>query len=65
MEPAEEEPEPEEPIGWDGGGSYSGPRRVRRKTARERAEREEEFRLYGDPLEEFREEMIRENEIGY
>ena len=65
MEPAAEEPEPEEPIGWDGGGSYSGPRRVRRRTARERAEREEEYRLYGDPYEEFREEMLRENNIGY
>ena len=25
MEPVEEEPELDEPIGWDGGGSYSGP----------------------------------------
>ena len=65
MEPAAEEAEPEEPIGWDGGGSYSGPRRVRRRTARERAEREEEYRLYGDPYEEFREEMLWENNIGY
>ena len=65
MEPAIEEPEPEEPIGWDGGGSYSGPRGVRRRTARERAEREEEYRLYGDPFEEFKEEMLRENNIDY
>ena len=69
MEPAEEEPEPEEPLGWDGGGSYSGPRRVRRRVAEERAarerEREEDIRLYGDPYEAFREEMLWENERGY
>ena len=66
---AEEEPEPEEPLGWDGGGSYSGPRRVRRRVAEERAarerEREEDIRLYGDPYEAFREEMLWENERGY
>ena len=69
MAPAEEEPEPEEPLGWDGGGSYSGPRRVRRRVAEERAarerEREEDIRLYGDPYEAFREEMLWENERGY
>ena len=69
MEPVEEEPEPDAPIGLDGGGSYSGPRPVRRRTAEERRRRElemdEEFRLYGDPYEEFREEMIRDSERGY
>ena len=65
----EEEPEPEESIGMDGGGSYSGPRGVRRRTAEERRkreqEREEDFRLYGDSYEEFREEMMRDSERGY
>ena len=65
----EEEPEPEESIGMDGGGSYSGPRGVRRRTAQERRqreqEREEDFRLYGDSYEEFREEMMRDSERGY
>ena len=62
MEPVEEEPEPDEPIGWDGGGSYSGPHRVRRRTAEERKSIEEDFRIYGDSYEEFREEMIRDSE---
>ena len=65
MEPAEEEPEPDEPIGWDGGGSYSGPHRVRRRTAEERKSIEEDFRIYGDSYEEFREEMMRDSERGY
>ena len=69
MELQEEEQEPEGPIGMDGGGSYSGPRPVRRRTAEERRRRQEEMeediRLYGDPYEEFREEMIRKNEQGY
>ena len=65
MEPAEEEPEPDEPIGWDGGGSYSGPHRVRRRAAEERANMEEDFRIYGDSYEEFREEMMRDSERGY
>lgn len=65
MEPAEEEPEPDEPIGWDGGGSYSGPHRVRRRAAQERAIMEEDFRIYGDSYEEFREEMMRDSERGY
>ncbi len=69
MELPEEEQEPEGPIGMDGGGSYSGPRPVRRRTAEERRRRQEEMeediRLYGDPYEEFREEMIRKNEQGY
>ena len=69
MELPEEEQEPEGPIGMDGGGSYSGPRPVRRRTAEERRHRQEEMeediRLYGDPYEEFREEMIRKNEQGY
>ena len=56
-----EEPELEGPIGIDGGGSYSGPRPVRRRTAEERRKRElemeEDIRIYGDPYEEFREEM--------
>ena len=69
MEPVEEEPEPDAPIGLDGGGSYSGPRPVRRRMAEERRRRElemeEEFRLYGDPYEEFREEMIRKSQDGY
>ena len=62
MEPVEEEPEPDEPIGWDGGGSYSGPHRVRRRAAQERMTMEEDFRIYGDSYEEFREEMIRDSE---
>lgn len=62
MEPAEEEPEPDEPIGWDGGGSYSGPHRVRRRAAQERMTMEEDFRIYGDSYEEFREEMMRDSE---
>lgn len=65
----EEEPEPETSIGMDGGGSYSGPHKVRRRTAEERRkreqEREEDFRIYGDSYEEFREEMMRNNEMGY
>ncbi|MER2026460.1 MAG: ABC transporter ATP-binding protein [Lachnospiraceae bacterium] len=65
MEPAEEEPEPDEPIGWDGGGSYSGPHRVRRRAAEERVHMEEDFRIYGDSYEEFREEMMRDSERGY
>ena len=65
MEPVEEEPEPDEPIGWDGGGSYSGPHRVRRRTAEERKSIEEDFRIYGDSYEEFREEMMRDSERGY
>ena len=69
MELPEEEQEPEGPIGMDGGGSYSGPRPVRRRTAEERRHRQEEMeediRLYGDPYEEFREEMIRKSEQGY
>ena len=69
MELPEEEQEPEGPIGMDGGGSYSGPRPVRRRTAEERRRRQEEMeediRLYGDPYEEFREEMIRKSEQGY
>ena len=69
MDLPEEEPEPEGPIGIDGGGSYSGPRPVRRRTAEERRRRElemeEEIRIYGDPYEEFREEMIRKSEQGY
>ena len=69
MELQEEEQEPEGPIGMDGGGSHSGPRPVRRRTAEERRRRQEEMeediRLYGDPYEEFREEMIRKNEQGY
>ena len=65
MEPAEEEPEPDEPIGWDGGGSYSGPHRLRRRTAEERVHMEEDFRIYGDSYEEFREEMMRDSERGY
>ena len=65
MEPAEEEPEPDEPIGWDGGGSYSGPHRVRRRAAEERKSIEEDFRIYGDSYEEFREEMMRDSERGY
>ena len=65
MEPAEEEPEPDEPIGWDGGGSYSGPHRVRRRTAEERKSIEEDFRIYGDSYEEFREEMMRDSERGF
>ena len=64
MEPAEEEPELDEPIGWDGGGSYSGPHRVRRRAAQERLLMEEDFRIYGDPYEEFREEMMRDSERG-
>ena len=64
MEPVEEEPEPEEPIGWDGGGSYSGPHRVRRRAAQERVLMEEDFRIYGDSYEEFREEMMRDSERG-
>ena len=64
MEPAEEEAEPEEPIGWDGGGSYSGPHRVRRRAAQERVLMEEDFRIYGDSYEEFREEMMRDSERG-
>ena len=63
MELPEEEPEPEEPIGWDGGGSYGGPHRGRRSAAEARAERERELeddiRIYGDPYEEYREEMLR------
>ncbi len=59
------EPEPDEPIGWDGGGSYSGPHRVRRRTAEERKSIEEDFRIYGDSYEEFREEMMRDSERGY
>ena len=62
MEPVEEEPEPDEPIGWDGGGSYSGPHRVRRRAAQERMTMEEDFRIYGDSYGEFREEMIRDSE---
>ena len=65
MEPAEEEPEPDEPIGWDSGGSYSGPHRVRRRAAEERVHMEEDFRIYGDSYEEFREEMMRDSERGY
>ena len=65
MEPAEEEPEPDEPIGWDGGGSYSGPHRVRRRAAEKRVHMEEDFRIYGDSYEEFREEMMRDSERGY
>ena len=65
MEPAEEEPEPDEPIGWDGGGSYSGPHRVRRRAVEERRNMEEDFRIYGDSYEEFREEMMRDSERGY
>jgi len=65
MEPAEEEPEPDEPIGWDGGGSYSGPHRVRRRAAEERVHMEEDFQIYGDSYEEFREEMMRDSERGY
>ena len=65
MEPVEGEPEPDEPIGWDGGGSYSGPHRVRRRTAEERRTMEEDFRIYGDSYEEFREEMMRDSERGY
>lgn len=65
MEPAEEEPEPDEPIGWDGGGSYSGPHRVRRRAAEERVHMEEDFRIYGDSYEKFREEMMRDSERGY
>ena len=65
MEPVEEEPEPDEPIGWDGGGSYSGPHRVRRRAAEERVSMEEDFRIYGDSYEEFREEMMRDSERGY
>ena len=65
MEPAEEEPEPDEPIGWDGGGSYSGPHRVRRRAAEERVHMEEDSRIYGDSYEEFREEMMRDSERGY
>ena len=65
MEPVEEEPELDEPIGWDGGGSYSGPHRVRRRTAEERRTMEEDFRIYGDSYEEFREEMMRDSERGY
>ena len=65
MEPVEEEPEPDEPIGWDGGGSYSGPHRGRRRTAEERKSIEEDFRIYGDSYEEFREEMMRDSERGY
>ena len=65
MEPVEEEPEPDEPIGWDGGGSYSGPHRVRRRAAEERVHMEEDFRIYGDSYEEFREEMMRDSERGY
>ena len=64
-----EEPELEGPIGIDGGGSYSGPRPVRRRTAEERRKRElemeEDIRIYGDPYEEFREEMIRKSDQGY
>ena len=63
MELPAEEPEPEEPIGWDGGGSYGGPHRVRRRAVEARAERERELeddiRIYGDPYEEYREEMLR------
>ena len=63
MELPAEEPEPDEPLGWDGGGSYSGPHRIRRRAAEARAEREreleEEIRIYGDPYEEYREEMLR------
>lgn len=68
VEPAEEEPEPEEPIGWDGGGSYGGHRRARRKAAEERERREREadddmeFHIYADAYEQYKEEMIRENE---
>ena len=70
MEPVEEEPEPEASIGWDGGGSYSGPHKVRRRAAeaREQFAREmddESVRIYADPYEEFREEMIRDSERGY
>ena len=65
MEPVEEEPEPDEPIGWDGGGSYSGPHRVRRRAAQERMLIEEDFRIYGDSYEEFREEMMRDSERGH
>ena len=65
MEPVEEEPELDEPIGWDGGGSYSGPHRVRRRAAEERRNMEEDFRIYGDSYEEFREEMMRDSERGY
>ena len=65
MEPVEEEPEPDEPIGWDGGGSYSGPHRVRRRAAEKRVHMEEDFRIYGDSYEEFREEMMRDSERGF
>ena len=65
MEPVEEEPELDEPIGWDGGGSYSGPHRVRRRAAEERVHMEEDFRIYGDSYEEFREEMMRDSERGF
>ena len=67
MDLPEEESEPAESIGADGGGSYSGPRAVRKRTAEERRRRElemdEDFRLYGDPYEEFREEMIRKSGV--
>ena len=68
VEPAEEEPEPEEPIGWDGGGSYGGHRRARRKAAEERERRalesdeDMEFHIYADAYEQYKEEMLRENE---
>ena len=68
VEPAEEEPEPEEPIGWDGGGSYGGHRRARRKAAEERERRalesdeNMEFHIYADAYEQYKEEMLRENE---
>ena len=65
-----EETEPEGPIGLDGGGSYGGPRRVRRRAAQERvrteeelAEMHEDLRFYTDPYEEFQEKMLRENEV--
>jgi len=68
VEPAEEEPEPEEPIGWDGGGSYGGHHRARRKAAEERERRalesddDMEFHIYADAYEQYKEEMLRENE---
>ena len=63
----EEEPEPEGPIGSDSGGSYGGHRGARRRAeeARRRLEEEDELYLYGDPYEEFREEMMRKSGQGY
>ena len=59
----EEETEPEGPIGSDSGGSYGGHRGARRRAeeTRRRLEEDDELYLYGDPYEEFKEEMMRKS----